>query len=329
MIPRREFITLLGGAAAMPLLLRPPAAQAQQMPEIGFLRTTPAAPFTHLVTAFRQGLGELGLVEGENVTIEQRWADNRPDLLPALAADLVRRQVAVIVGNGPAMQAAKSATATIPIVFVVGADPVKSGLVASLNRPGGNLTGVTFFGGSQLGPKRMELLHELVPNATMVAVLLDPNYAGFVRELPDLAAAGRAVGRQVVEVRAETEGELDAAFAKIAQAGAGALLVSGGPFFTSRRRTLVALAARHAIPAIYDVREFVEAGGLISYSASITDAYRQAGVYAGRILKGANPSELPVLQPTKFDLALNLRTARALGLDVPPSILLRADEVIE
>jgi putative ABC transport system substrate-binding protein len=323
---RRKFIALLGGAAAWPLAAR---AQQPAIPVIGLLRTTPAAPFTHLVAALRRGLGELGLVEGENVTIEQRWADNDLDRLPALAADLVRRQVAVIVGNGQAMQAAKSATATIPIVFVVGDDPVRSGLVASLNRPGGNVTGVTFFGGSQLGPKRMELLHELVPKAAVIGVLVDPNYAASVRELPDLGAAGRALGRRVVEVTAENEGELQTAFAKVVQAGAGALLVSGGPFFTSRRQTMVALAARHAIPAIYDVREFVEAGGLISYSASITDAYRQAGVYAAQILKGANPAELPVLRPTKFDLALNLRTARALGLDVPPSLLVRADEVIE
>jgi putative ABC transport system substrate-binding protein len=323
---RRDFVALLGGAVGWPV-----AAPGQQpvMPVIGLLRTTPAAPFAHLVAALRLGLGELGLVEGENVAIEQRWADNHRDRVPALAADLVRRRVAAIVGNGPAMQAAKSATTTIPIVFVAGDDPVKSGLVASLNRPGGNLTGVTFFGGSQLAPKRMELLCELAPNAAVVAVLLDPNYAGFVRELPDLAAAGRSLGRQIVELTAANDGEVEAAFARLGQIGAGALLVSGGPFFTSRRQTLVALAARHAIPAIYDVREFVEAGGLISYSASITDAYRQAGIYAGRIVKGANPAELPVLRPTKFDLALNLRTARALGLHVPPSILLRADEVIE
>jgi putative ABC transport system substrate-binding protein len=300
------------------------------MPVIGLLRTTPAAPFAHLVAALRLGLGELGLVEGENVAIEQRWADNHLDRLPALAADLVHRQVAVIVGNGPAMHAARSATTTIPIVFVAGDDPVKSGLVASLNRPGGNLTGVTFFGGSQLAPKRMELLYELAPKAAVFAVLLDPNYhSGFVRELPDLVAAGRSLGRQVVELPAANDGEVEAAFARLEQIGAGALLVSGGPFFTSRRRTIVALAARHAIPAIYDLREYVEAGGLISYSASISEAYRQAGIYAGRIVKGANPAELPVLQPTKFDLALNLRTARALGLHVPPSILLRADEVIE
>jgi putative ABC transport system substrate-binding protein len=326
-VKRREFITLLGGAAAS----WPAVARGQQpaMPVIGFLRSTVPAPFAHLVTAFRQGLGELGLIEGENVTIEQRWADNDLHRLPVLAADLVRQQAAVIVGNGPTMPAAKSATATIPIVFVVGDDPVKSGLVTSLNRPAGNLTGVTFFGGSRLDPKRMELLRELVPNSDLVAVLLDPNYSNVVGDLPDLHAAGRVLGLRIVEVRAENERELDAAFAKVAHAGAGALLVSGSPLFTSQRSTLVALATRHAIPAIYDLREFVAAGGLISYSASITDAYRQAGTYAGRILKGAKPSELPVLQPTKFELVINLKTAKALGLEVPPTLLARADEVIE
>jgi putative ABC transport system substrate-binding protein len=323
---RRDFITLLGGATAWPLAAR---AQQPAIPVIGFLRSTVAAPFVHLVTAFRQGLGELRLIEGENVTIEQRWADNDLRRLPVLAADLVRQQVAVIVGNGPTMPAAKSATATIPIVFVVGDDPVKSGLVTSLNRPSGNLTGVTFFGGSRLDPKRMELLHELVPNSSLVAVLLDPNYSDFMGDLPDLHAASRALGRRIVEVRAENERELDAAFAKVAHAGAGALLVSGSPLFTSQRNTLVALAARHSIPAIYDLREFVAAGGLISYSASISDAYRQAGTYAGRILKGTKPSELPVLQPTKFELVINLKTAKALGLTVPPTLLARADEVIE
>jgi putative tryptophan/tyrosine transport system substrate-binding protein len=325
-LTRRNFITALGCAAASPVTAR---AQQPSTPVIGFLRSTPAAPFAQLVAAFRLGLRELGLIEGENVNIEQRWADNDPGRLPALAADLVSRRVAVIVGNGPAMLAAKSATSTIPIVFVVGDDPVSSGLVASLNRPGGNLTGVTFFGGSQLGPKRMELLHELVPKSAVVAVLVDPNYAGFVRELPDLEAAGRSVGRQVVEIKAENERELDTAFAKVEQAGAGALLVSGGPFFTSQRHALVALAARHAIPAIYDVREFVEAGGLMSYSASISDAYRQAGIYAGRILKGTKPSELPVQRPTRFELVINLKTAKALGLEVPPTLLARADEVME
>ena len=299
------------------------------MPVVGFLRSTPAAPFQHLLAALRQGLNDEGLVEGKSVAIEQRSADNLPDRLPGLVAELVRHPVAVFVGNGPAMQAAKAATTTIPIVFVVGDDPVKSGLVASLNRPAGNLTGVTFFGGGQLNPKRMELLHELVPKVRTIAVLADPGYEAFVRDMPHTEAAGRTLGREIVVVKAATEAELEPAFARIVQAGAGAILVSGGPFFTSRRRTLVALAARHALPAIYDLREFVDAGGLISYSASIVGAYRQAGVYAGRILKGAKPSELPVLQPTTFELVINLKTAKALGLEVPPMLLARADEVVE
>jgi len=262
------------------------------------------------------------------VAVEQRWADNQIDRLPGLAADLVRRQVAVIVGNGPAVEAARSATTTIPIVFVIGDDPVRYGLVASLNRPDGNLTGLTFFG-NRLGAKRVEMLLELVPGARIIAVLIDPNFAASVNELREVEEAGRTIGRKIVAVKAENEREFDGAFTRIVQAGAGALVVSGSPSFTSESRTLVALAARHAIPAIYDVRDYAAAGGLISYSASFTGAYRQAGVYAGRILKGAKPSELPVLQPTAFELVINLKTAKALGLEVPTSIMLRADEVIE
>jgi putative ABC transport system substrate-binding protein len=324
---RREFITLLGGAAAWPLAAR---AQQPAMPVIGLLRSTPAAPFAHLVAALRQGLNDEGFVEGRNIAIEQRWANNQLDRLPGFAADLVRRQVAVIVGNETAVEAARAATTTIPIVFVTGGDPVKSGLVKSLNRPEANVTGVTFFGGAQLNAKRLELLRDLVPNATVIAVLGDPkNYVAFEPELPELLEAGRALGRRIEIVRAANEREFEPAFAKIVQAGAGALMVSGSPFFTSQRRALIALAARHAIPAIYDVREFVVDGGLMSYSASLTGAYRQAGVYAGKILKGAKPSELPVLQPTTFELAINLKTAKALGLTVPLSLLGRADEVIE
>jgi len=323
---RREFITLVVGAA----VARPLSARAQQpaMPTIGFLRSSPAGPFAHLVAAFRQGLSETGFVEGQNVAVEQRWADNQIDRLPGLAADLVRRQVAVIVGNGPAVEAARSATTTIPIVFVIGDDPVRYGLVASLNRPDGNLTGLTFFG-NRLGAKRVEMLLELVPGARIIAVLIDPNFAASVNELREVEEAGRTIGRKIVAVKAENEREFDGAFTRIVQAGAGALVVSGSPSFTSESRTLVALAARHAIPAIYDVRDYAAAGGLISYSASFTGAYRQAGVYAGRILKGAKPSELPVLQPTAFELVINLKTAKALGLEVPTSIMLRADEVIE
>jgi putative ABC transport system substrate-binding protein len=325
---RREFITLVGGGAiAWPLVAR---AQQSAMPAVGLLRTTPATPFAHLVAALRQGLNDEGLVEGRNVTLEQRWADNQLDRLPSMAADLIRRKVSVIVANADAAEAARAATTTIPIVFVVGEDPVKAGLVKSLNRPEGNLTGVTFFGGAQLNAKRLELLRDLVPNATVIAALGDPkNYTAFETELHALLEAGHALGRQIVVVRVDNEGEFEPAFAKMVLAGAGALMVSGSPFFTSQRQTLIALAARHAIPAIYDLREFVVDGGLMSYSASFTGAYRQAGVYAGKLLKGTKPSDLPVLQPTTFELTINLKTAKALGLAVPPSIQLRADEVIE
>jgi putative tryptophan/tyrosine transport system substrate-binding protein len=323
---RREFIALLSGAAAA----WPLAARAQQpaMPVIGFIRSTPAKPFAHIVAAFRQGLKETGFVEGQNVVIEQRWADNQLDQLSGLAADLVRRQPVVIVCNGPAVEAARSASATTPIVFVIGGDPVAGGLVTSLNRPGGNLTGLTFFG-NRLGAKRVEMLRELVPGTSVIAVLVDPNFPEAVVESREVEEAGRTIGQKIVLVNAGNEREFDAAFASIAQAGAGALVVTGGPFFTSKSERLVALAAHHAIPAIYDLRDYVAVGGLISYSASFTDAYRQAGVYAGRILKGAKPSELPVLQPTAFELAINLKTAKALGLTFPPSFRLRADEVIE
>ena len=324
---RREFITLLGGAvAAWPL-----AAQAQQpaMPVVGLLRSTPAAPFNDLVAALRQGLDETGFVEGRNVIIEQRWADNQIDRLPDLAVDLARHQAAVIVGNQQAIQPARAAAPTTPIVFVTGEDPVGAGLVTSLSRPGGNLTGVTFFGGSQLAGKRMELLHQLVPKAPVVAVFGDPSYPAFEAGLPDLEAAARAMGLQILVVRVARSSEFEAAFTKVTQAGAGALYVSGSPFFTSERDTIVALAARHAIPAAYDLRDQVAAGGLISYSSSIAGAYRQAGVYAGQILKGAKPSELPVQQPTTFELVINLKTAKALGLTVPPSLLTAATEVIE
>jgi putative ABC transport system substrate-binding protein len=324
---RREFMRLVGSAAVgWPLTAR---AQQPAMPVIGFLRSTPPDPFTKLVEALRRGLNEMGFIEGQNLAIEQRYADNHLDRLPGLASDLVGRKVAVIVANSLAAEAARAATETIPIVFVTADDPVTRGLVTSLNRPAGNLTGLTFFGGGKLGAKRLELLHELVPKATVIGLLMDPNWPGAVAELPELEAAGRAIGGQIVVARASNEGEFEDAFAKIMQSGAGALMVAGSPFFTSHRRTLVALAARHAIPAIYDVRENVEAGGLISYSASFTDAYRQAGAYAGRILKGAQPSELPVLQPTTFELALNLKTAKALGLTIPSSIMVQADEVIE
>jgi putative tryptophan/tyrosine transport system substrate-binding protein len=323
---RREFMTLFGSAAAA----WPLAARAQQpaMPVVGFLRSTPSTPFMHLVAAFRQGLKDEGFIEGQNVSIEYRSADNQLDRLPGLAADLVRRQVAVIVANTPAAEAAKAATQTIPIIFVTGEDPVTTGLVTSLNRPSGNLTGVVFFASGHLGTKRLELLHELVPKGAIIAVLMDPSFA---TELPAVERAARALGRQllVMVMKAASERELDAAFSAMAQSGVGALLVGGGPFFMSQRSRLVALAARHAIPAIYDGRDHVEAGGLMSYGTSLTGAYRQAGLYAGRILKGAKTSELPVIQPTTFELVINLKTAKALGLTMPLIMQMTADEVIE
>jgi putative ABC transport system substrate-binding protein len=324
---RREFMALIGGAAiGWPLAV---LAQQPPLPVVGFLRSTPSKPFAHLVTAFREGLKEAGFVEGENVAIEYRWADNQLDLLPGLAADLVQRKVAAIIGNGLAVRAAKDATATIPIVFVLADDPVKSGLVTSLNRPGGNLTGVTFFGGESLGVKRLELLHELAPKASAIAVLLDPNYPEGGSELPAVEAVARGFGRPVLVVRTQSERDFEAAFARIVQAGAGAILVSGSPFFTSHRKALIALAARHAIPASYDLRDYVEDGGLISYGASIAGAYRQAGTYVGQILNGANPAEMPVSRATKLEMAINLGTAKTLAINIPDALLARADEVIE
>ena len=298
------------------------------MPVVGFLRSTSAANSAHLVSAFRQGLSEAGFVEGQNVAIEYRWADDQRDRLPGLAADLIRRPVAVIVANTVAAQAAKAATATTPIVVVSGSDPVRMGLVASLNRPGGNVTGVVFTAGD-LTAKRLGLLHELVPKAAVIAVLLDPNYPEIELVAKDAEEAGRTIGRQVLIVKAASEREFNTAFATIVQAGAGALLVGGGPFFNNQRRQLVALAARHALPASYVNREYVEAGGLMSYGASQTDAYRRAGSYVGRILKGAKPADLPVELASKFELVINLATAKALGLAVPSSMQLLADEVIE
>jgi putative ABC transport system substrate-binding protein len=325
-VDRRTFIGCIAGGLVATQLK--PSAQQPAMPTIGFLRSQPSEPYAHQVVAFRQGLNDAGFVEGRNVTIDYRWADNHLDRLPGLAADLVRRQVAIIIGNHPAAQAAQAATATIPIVFVTGDDPVRSGLVASLNRPGGNLTGVTFFS-NQLGAKRLELLHELVPKAAIIAFLMDPNWPASVDELPEVEAAARVIGRKLVVVKASSEREFESAFEAIVKASAGALVVSGTPYLTSQSQQLVALAARHSIPAIYDVRLHAAAGGLISYAASNTGAYRQAGIYAGRILKGAKPSELPVLQPTTFELVINMKTAKALGLTIPQSLMLRANELIQ
>jgi putative ABC transport system substrate-binding protein len=298
------------------------------MPVVGLLRSTTAAEFAPIVAALRKGLGEEGFVEGRNVALEQRWADNQLDRLPGLAADLVRRRAAVIVANSPAIDAAKAAGPAVPIVFVAGDDPVRMGLVASLNRPEGNLTGVTFFGGSLLAAKRLELLHELLPKVAVVAVLLDPDGV-FELGLPGMETAARILGLQIVLVKVASERDIDAAFERIVTAGAGAVLLGGGPVLRSQRQPIVALAARHAMPVIYELRDYVQAGGLISYAASFPGAYRQAGIYAGRILKGTKPSELPVMQPTTFELAINLKTAKTLGIDVPATVLARADEVIE
>jgi putative ABC transport system substrate-binding protein len=327
-IGRRKFLATLGGAAvAWPLMAR---AQQPAMPVIGFLSGASPDPFAHLVAAFRQGLQETGYTEGTNVTIEYRWAEGQYDRLPSLAADLVSRSVAVIAATGGsvAARAAQAATATIPIVFSSGADPVKVGLVASLSRPGGNVTGVHVFIGA-LDPKKLGLLRELAPQATLVGVLLNPKVEDFQIRLADLQEAARAVGQQIHILSASTEGELDTAFATLSQIRAGALVASGDAFFNSRRDQIVALAARYAIPAIYEGREYAVAGGLMSYGTSLSESYHQVGVYTGRILKGAKPADLPVFQLTKFQFVLNLKTAKALGVKISDNLLSLADEVIE
>jgi len=322
---RRELLKLLGAVA----IASPVAARAQQpaVPVIGFLSGGSLDSSAPYATAFRDGLKERGYVERRNVSIEYRWQEGRYDRAPALAAELVNR--VILASGGPASAfAAKAATATIPIVFVSGTDPVKSGLVASLNRPGGNITGVTFFAAA-LAAKRLELLHELVPDAGQIAVLVNPSNPNSEPQLAELHDAARMIGLSLAVLKASSETEIEAAFATLAEASARALVVTGDTFFNSQRDRLVKLAARFAIPAIYEFREYSAAGGLISYASRLTEAYYQAGVYAGRILDGAKPADLPVVQPTTFELVLNLNTAKALGLTIPPSILARADEVIE
>jgi putative ABC transport system substrate-binding protein len=323
---RREFMTLLGGVAAWPLAAR---AQQPAMPVIGFLNGASPDGYAPYVAAFRQGLREAGTVEGQNATIEYRWAEGHYDRLPALAADLIQRKVTVIAAtSSPAARAAKAATSTVPIVFTTGDDPIKLGLVASLNRPGGNVTGVSNLI-VELGSKQLGLLRELAPGTTAIAVLTNPNFPGTERQLKDVETAARVLGLQLMALRASSEREMETAFATMARQSGVALLLGVDPFLLERRDHIVALAARHAIPAIYPVREFAVAGGLMSYGSDFADSYRQAGIYTGRIVRGEKPADLPVQRSTKFEFVINFKTAKSLGLAVPNSMQLLADEVIE
>jgi putative tryptophan/tyrosine transport system substrate-binding protein len=325
MMRRRELIALLGGAAGWPLAAR---AEQAAMPVIGFLGPASPGPYAPYVAGFRQGLKEAGFIEGQNVAIEFRWAENQNDRLPAMAAELVRRQVSVIATLGSGAMAAKAATTNIPVVFLLGEDPVRLGLVASLARPGGNVTGLNLFSG-EMTAKRLEILREILPSAARLAVLVNPTGPNAETTLRDVPPAVSAMGLDTRIFKASTSREISAAFEALARERPDALLVDLDPFLTSRRVQLVTLAARHAIPAAYAVREFAEIGGLMSYGSSLTDAYRQLGIYTARVLKGTKPAELPVAQASKFELVINAETARILGLTLPPMLIARADEVIE
>jgi putative tryptophan/tyrosine transport system substrate-binding protein len=325
-VKRRDFVTLLGGAAAWPLAAR--AQQLSEVPVVGYLHSASPEPYAAMIAAFRSGLAEVGYFDGQNVTIDYRWAEGQFNRLPALAAELVARRPAILVtaGGDVSAAAAKAATTTLPIVFTIGGDPVGYRLVSSLSRPDGNMTGVTFFT-IALGPKRLELLRELGPKASKIAILVNPK--SFNPDAKDIQEAAHAIGQAIHVLHATSEREIDMAFRSLEQARDEALLIVSNSLFTNRRDQIVTLANYQRVPAIYPLREYVAAGGLASYGASIKDAYRQSGIYAGRLLKGAKPSDLPVLQPTKFELVINLETAKALNLEVPPTLLARADEVIE
>jgi putative ABC transport system substrate-binding protein len=329
-VNRREFIAALGGAATGPLAAWPLAARAQQrdVPVIGFLNGQSASAFSHLATAFRMGLAEEGYVQDRNVTIEYRWAEGRVDVLGSFAAELIRRSVNVIVATGGAHAAAKAATASIPIVFTTPGEPVKEGLVASLNRPGGNATGVSVFS-TTLEAKRLELLHELLPRATKIGVLIDPNFWTANLTLPELHTAANVLGISLQILNVSSDREVRERFASLSRMGIEAVVVAAGPFLNSARHMITELMTRSALPSVYEAREFAAAGGLMSYGPSIPDVYRWVGIYAGRILNGTKPADLPVVQPTKLHLVINLKTAKALGIDVSSALLARADEVIE